>query len=137
MLFHRSPMSTSLEHSFIVFECNGIWRPVHWPPGWKTKLYDIYTCFMMFLVFSVTLSEFFEFVRSLDDVNTFADNSFVLLTMIGVCGKATNILKKRDEIIELTRDLQREPFRPKSENELAIQRKFDGMIRSVIKLSKR
>lgn len=87
---------------------------------------------MMFLVFSVTLSEFLEFVHSLDDVNALADNSFMLLAMIGACGKATNILKKRGEIIELTNALQRDPFTPKSEDELAIQRKFDEMVRFVM-----
>lgn len=109
-----------------------MWRPVNWPPGWRTRFYDTYTFFVMFLVFSVTPSEFMEFVRSLNDVNAIADNSFMLLTMIGVCGKATNILMKRDGIIELTNALQRDPFTPRSEDELAIQRKFDEMVRFVM-----
>ena len=118
-----------LHHNFLLFQWVGLWRPVHWLSGWKSTLYDSYTVFILFLVSSITLSEFIELVRSTDDVEAFTNNAFILMTMVGVCGKATNILKKRKELIRLTNVLLNDPCRPRTVEELAIQKKYDEINR--------
>lgn len=122
----------ALPYNFMIFQLIGLWRPVHWTPGWKTNLYNSYTLFVVLFVSSITLFEFVDLVGSIDDLETFATNSFILLTMVGVCGKAATFLKKRRELIELTNVLKNYPCLPQNSEELAIQRETDRFTRSDI-----
>lgn len=126
----RSTMHGALKNNFAVFQCVGLWRPIHWLPGWKTKLYDLYTIFMIFLISTVTISEFIDLLGTIDDVDAFADNSFILMTMVSICGKGANILKKRGELIGLVNVLDNYPCQPYTTEETTIQRKFDQLTRS-------
>nr|UEN71220.1 olfactory receptor 37 [Gregopimpla kuwanae] len=119
----------TLEYSFTALQWCGLWRPAHWPPGWKSKLYDIYTWFALFILVSFTLAQFVEVVHSINDVGELANNSFLMLTLCADCGKAVNVLMKRSEIIELTESLQHDPCLPKNKKELAVQHQFDNMAR--------
>lgn len=109
----------------MVFECIGVWRPVHWCPGWKTIVYDIYTILMILMIYTFTISECVDLIGSFSNVEEFANASFMLLSMIGVCGKAANLLKKRSVIIELMNVLQNDVCRPRSAEEIRIQNKYD------------
>nr|UEN71225.1 olfactory receptor 42 [Gregopimpla kuwanae] len=119
----------ALRYNFIVFECVGLWRPVRWSPGWKTKLYDAYTWFMVFFMSSMTVSEFIDLMGSINNVEAFANNSFILLTMVSICGKALNILVKRNEVIKLENILQNDLCHPRTNEESVIQDKFDQLTR--------
>lgn len=124
----------TLRHTFVILQFIGMWRPMHWLPGWKTRLYHCYTWSMVILVVTVTVTELVELVNSFGDLVTFVNNSFLLLTLIVDCSKGADILKKRGKIIELTTLLQQGSFQPRSEEEFAIQRRFDRLVRSVCDL---
>ena len=55
----------------------------------------------------------------------------MLLSMIDMCGKATNILIRRSEIIDFTRVLNNDICQPEGIIETNIQQKYNETIRSV------
>lgn len=120
-----------MKYTYMVLLVIGLWRPIHWRPGWKTNLYNSYGWFLLFVMMIGITSQFIAWMMSIDDIEEFASNSFTLLTMMLDYGKGLNILIKRAEIIELTDGLKRYPCAPKSEKEFAIQREFDRSVRSV------
>lgn len=115
----------SLSYSFVIFKCCGLWRSTKRSEGWETIIYNSYTCFAIFLIYTFTISEFVDLLGSFDNVEEFANGSFMLLSMIGVCGKAANLLKERCTVIELTNVLENQICRPRSAEEIQIQKKCD------------
>lgn len=120
-----------MKHMLRMFQYIGLWRPVHWRSGWKTKFYNFYTVLMMITFAVVIVSQCAVLTTSINNLEEFASNTFLLLTEILDYGKAVNVLVKRGEIIGLTRILQQDPCLPKCEAELAIQHKYDRMVRFV------
>ena len=74
-------------------------------------------------------SEFFELLSSTDDVKAFITNAHISMTMGSVCGKATNILRNRKGLIELTNVLLKGPCRPRTIEKSANQKKYDEINR--------
>nr|UEN71236.1 olfactory receptor 53 [Gregopimpla kuwanae] len=118
-----------LQHTFIVLKWVGLWRPGHWSQGKEAKLYNAYTWLVIFFLIIVILSQFIGLVKSVNDLDAFANNIFLLLTLVADCGKAINILIKRENIIGLINCLEQDPCQPRTEEELVIQRKFDRIVR--------
>ena len=118
-----------LSENFLILQFCGVWRPVLWSSGWKMILYDSYTVVMMFLIYTFTISEFIGLFSSLGNVEEFANGSFMLLTMISVCGKTANMLIKRDKIIEQTNVLNDGLCIPRGPEEVQIRRRCDKDVR--------
>ena len=116
----------TVRHRFFILQICGLSWPVHRKDNsWKTILYKCYTIFLAFLIFTVTLFELKIYLLStINDIEAFANNSFMLLSMIDICGKATNILMRRSEIIDITRVLNRDICRQEGIIETNIQQKY-------------
>ena len=71
------------------------------------------------------ITEVVELFSSLDNVEEFTNGSFMLLTVICVCGKTVNVLMKRGEIIELTKSLADDLCIPRAPEEVQIQSQCD------------
>lgn len=82
---------------------------------------------MVTLVQTSTASELLGLIGS-DGVDEFINNSIILLSMVAACGKATIILKERQQIIQLIETLKHFPCQPQDLNENAIQTKFQRII---------
>lgn len=117
-----------LQTSFVFLQVSGFWRPVSWS-GWKMWLYNIYTIFAILTLYSVTLSQLVELLRSIDNVQEFIKSSLILLTTTNACAKVANILQKRDDIIKLISTLRADPCYARDNNEKIIQEKFNVLIR--------
>lgn len=121
-----------LRWNFVLLQLCGLWRPVVWPSGWKTNLYYSYTTLVTLLIYTFTLLQFVELFGSLTTAEQFAKGSFMLLTMIGECGKVANLLRKRRVIIELTNVLENDICRPRNMEEMQIQREYDRSARYIL-----
>ncbi|XP_011067876.1 PREDICTED: odorant receptor Or2-like [Acromyrmex echinatior] len=65
-----------------------------------------------------------------NNVDDFATNTLLFLSIVAVCCKSTVIVVRRNAIINLVQALLKAPYKPRDENEIAIQTKFDRFIRS-------
>ncbi|RLZ02264.1 Odorant receptor 41 [Cephus cinctus] len=83
---------------FTIFQFCGFWRPINYT-SWSKFLYNCYTVFVTFCIYSFTLSQAINSITVLDDVNNLTNNTFMLVTMISVCCKIANILVKREAVI--------------------------------------
>ncbi|XP_032667636.1 uncharacterized protein LOC116842474 [Odontomachus brunneus] len=79
---------------------------------------------------TLSLQSYSNVVLIVDNMDDFATNSLMFMTIVGVCCKATVAVLRRDAIIDLIGILVKEPCKPRDETETAIQEKFDEFIRS-------
>nr|UEN71234.1 olfactory receptor 51 [Gregopimpla kuwanae] len=115
-----------LSWNFTILEFCGLWRTRDFSSDWKKHVYNAYTCFSIFLMYTFTLSELIEFVLSIDNVDEVVNNSLMLLSMLGICYKSANLVYKRDQILEVTDLLVNDVCRPQSLEEISIQKRFDA-----------
>lgn len=118
-----------LQYTFLLLKYCGLWQPINWHPGWKTSLYTVYTYSIIFIIYTNTLTELIDLVTSTSDIEEVASNSFMLLSMIGVCGKAVTVVIRRRLIVDLKTLLERDPCRPRNNAEVQIQNKFDHLVK--------
>ncbi|XP_043285399.1 odorant receptor 2a-like [Venturia canescens] len=114
-----------LIHPLRILQCLGLWRPEHWKSSWKAKLYNLYTCFVVFFITSITVSELIALFLSTDDIEVFANTSFIALTMIGICGKTFNVIIKRKELLGVIETLREAPCHPRTDEEFSIHEYFN------------
>lgn len=77
------------------------------------------------------LTQLLDVILVIDNMDDFATNSFMLLSIISVLFKATAVITRRDELVNLIETLQKKPCKAYNEEESNIQMKFDSMIRLV------
>ncbi|EZA59464.1 ObirOr5-E26 [Ooceraea biroi] len=119
-----------LSLNFLMQTIAGIWRPTEWRSSGAKLLYNVFTIFILFLIYFLMLSQFMDSVLVVDNIDDFATNSLMFVSMIAVCCKATVIVVRRNAIINLVEVLLKEPYKPRDADEVAIQTKFDEFIRS-------
>lgn len=71
-------------------------------------------------MYSFTLSQLLMLYSCIGNAKEFTDGSFMLLTMMGICGKIVNIIVKRKVIRDILRSLLIKPFKPENNEEQAI-----------------
>lgn len=84
---------------------------------------------MIFILYSVTLTQIIELLKFIENVNQFIFHSSILLTMINACAKVTNICRKRSDIIKLNDILMTVPCCPRNYEDKKIQRLFNKIIK--------
>nr|QNL14992.1 olfactory receptor 48 [Aulacocentrum confusum] len=119
----------SLSYSFIILQLLGLWQP-DWSPGWKTKVYGVYSFFMIIFIFTNILSELIELFRSFTSHESFIKNSIKLLAMLGAFSKLVNIALNGYEIKQLIKIIQSRPCRAENTNEQLIQANFNRIIKN-------
>lgn len=108
-----------------------MWRPIEWSSNCSKMLYWILTCFTMYLLIILLLTQLLDAILVIENVDDFATNSLLLLSTISVLFKAIAVITRRDEIVNLIETLQKKPCKVYNEEESDIQIKFDCSIRSV------
>ncbi|EFN79924.1 Odorant receptor 46a, isoform A [Harpegnathos saltator] len=116
--------------NFLMYSLSGVWRPISWSSNCAKLLYSAFTVFAVVPLYFFLLTQFMDIILVVDNIDDFTNNSLVLVGMISVCCKATVIVLRRKEIIGLVEMLLTEPCKPRDEDELAIQARFDKFIRS-------
>ena len=118
-----------LSENFLILQFCGIWRPILWYSGWKKILYNSYTVLILFLIFLIMITELVNLFSSFDTIEEFVNGSFMLFTVICVCGKTGNMLMRRSEIIELTKSLNEDQCIPRGPEEVQIRTRCDNEAR--------
>ncbi|XP_014485792.1 PREDICTED: odorant receptor Or1-like [Dinoponera quadriceps] len=109
---------------------SGIWRPVEWSSSCAKMLYNAFTVYTIVSLYFLMLTQFMDILLIVDNVDDFTNNSLIFVSIITVCCKSTIIVLRRNAIIDLVEMLLRDPYKPRNEDELAIQATFDKFIRS-------
>ena len=116
---------------FKLLAYSGVWRPVSWSSRCKTVTYNLYSSFMMCIGISFTISHMIS-ALTVNNVDDFVENTYILTTAFFGCCKLTNILIYRRRIIGLINVLLEEPCATSNAEEVEIQMKYDKRIRSVL-----
>ncbi|GAB1867166.1 Odorant receptor [Camponotus japonicus] len=119
-----------LSFNFFLYTISGMWRPIEWSSKCSKMLYWILTCFTMYLLIILMLTQLLDIILVIDNIDDFATNSLLLLSSVSVLFKATAVITRRDEIVNLIETLQKKPCKVYNEEENDIQMKFDCLIRS-------
>jgi len=119
----------TLSLNFLIYTFGGVWRPIEWCSNQAKMLYSTYTVFVLSLLYFYVLTHFMDIVLIVDNVDDFASNSLMFLTIVAVCCKATLVVVRRNAIINLVQILLKHPYKFQDADEMAIQRKFDEFIR--------
>ncbi|THK32911.1 odorant receptor 89 [Diachasma alloeum] len=119
-----------LKESFLLLHYFGIWPSVDWQPRtWKTIVYSLYTCYVIFSIYWFTISGSVYLLVISDDVEDFSDTSFMLLSMLAICAKVIIAISKRSEIISVLTALENHPHKPVNLETQLSQDKTDERIR--------
>ncbi|XP_018372533.1 PREDICTED: uncharacterized protein LOC108767274 [Trachymyrmex cornetzi] len=119
-----------LSLNFFIYTVSGIWRPVEWSSNGAKLLYNVFTFMVIFSEYFLVLTQFMDIVLIVDNIDDFATNTLMFLSIVAVCCKATVVVVRRNAIINLVEILLKAPYKPRDEDEVAIQTKFDKFIRS-------
>ncbi|EFN79920.1 Odorant receptor 46a, isoform A [Harpegnathos saltator] len=119
-----------LSLNFLIYSLSGVWRPISWSSSCAKLLYSAFTVFTVVPLYFLVLTQLMDIVLIVDNIDDFTNNSLMLVSIISVCCKATVVVLRRGAITGLVEMLLTEPCRPRDEDELAIQARFDEFIRS-------
>ncbi|XP_032667812.1 odorant receptor 46a-like [Odontomachus brunneus] len=109
---------------------SGIWRPIKWSSSCAKLLYNAFSFCTIVQIYFLVLTQLMDLVLNVNNMDDFVNNSLVFVSVIVVSCKATTVMLRRSAIINLADMLLSDPCKPRDEDELAIQAKFDRFIRS-------
>lgn len=114
-----------------MYTVGGVWRPEEWSSNIAKLLYNVFTFIILALLYFLMITQFMDIILVVDNIDDFATNVLMFLTIVAVTCKATIVVLRRDAIINLVQVLLTAPCKPRDEDEMAIQKKFDKFIRWV------
>nr|AQN78458.1 olfactory receptor 56 [Meteorus pulchricornis] len=118
------PSSTVLEYC-------GIYPSPAYYSGWKKILYDFYTLSIVILISTFCLSGSIQLFLFTNSVTEFAANCYMLVTFIAALIKIFIVISKRECLPETFGFTLPISFRPKNQEEIQIQSKWDPQSRFV------
>ncbi|CAL1679068.1 unnamed protein product [Lasius platythorax] len=118
-----------LSLNFLIYTIAGVWRPIEWSSNVAKLLYNAFTFIVLILEYFLMLTQFMDIVLVVDNIDDFATNTLMFLTVVAVTCKATIIVVRRNSIISLVQLLLKAPYKPRDEDEMAIQTKCDKFIK--------
>ncbi|XP_071639477.1 odorant receptor 46a-like isoform X1 [Temnothorax longispinosus] len=119
-----------LSLNFLIHTFCGIWRPIEWSSNGAKLLYSIFTCGVLSSEYFMVLTQFMDIVLVVDNIDDFAANTLLFLSNVNASLKATFVVIRRNAIINVVGSLLKAPHKPRNEDEVAIQMKFDRFIRT-------
>ncbi|XP_076241167.1 uncharacterized protein LOC143183504 [Calliopsis andreniformis] len=120
-----------LSLSFALLTYSGYWRPIEWPVhSLRYWLYNIYSAFMILLLYSFAFCGLIDSLTS-KDLETTTDKFSLFISVLGVCFKVANLFLQRDQIINVINSLLTENCKPRNNQEAAIQKRFDNYARKL------
>lgn len=111
--------------SFFMLQYVGLWQPDYWPASWKTRLYLLCTIFAFVLFYVDVGSQIIDLVLTAESVTEYINRSFILLTLICICGKMASIVKNRKRIIDIVKTLTSGSFCTRNPKEEKIRQQFE------------
>ncbi|XP_015432300.1 PREDICTED: odorant receptor 94a-like [Dufourea novaeangliae] len=120
-----------LSYLFTISTFCGIWRPLSWSSRFKKVLYNMYSVFVVCMNVTFTISQIIS-VLTVDNLDDFAENTYMLVPAIVCCCKLINLLVYRGGIIELVKIFLEEPCATLNDKEELIQMRYDKQIRTNI-----
>lgn len=120
-----------LSLNFLIYTFCGMWRPIEWSSNGANFLYNVFTCIVLIWEYFLLLTQFLDILFVIDNVDDFVANSIYLISVVVVTCKSTLVVIRRNAIISLVQVLLKAPCKPRDEDEVAIQTKFDTFIRLV------
>lgn len=118
--------------NFLIYTYAGIWRPIEWSSNGAKLLYSIFTSIIVCSQYFLMLTQFMDIILIVDNIDDFATNTLMFLSIVAVCCKMTVVVVRRNAIINLVQLLLKAPHKPRDEDEAVIQTKFDVFIRWII-----
>ncbi|XP_063989745.1 uncharacterized protein LOC135168984 [Diachasmimorpha longicaudata] len=115
--------------SIFCFQCTGLWFPQATTSPWLINLYKIYNALIVTAMFTFALTQFFAVLTCFHDPKELTNASFMLLTILASTGKVLNMTVHREKISRMVTLFNREPFKPRDDNELAIKSRFHRSVR--------
>jgi len=117
-----------LEFTLKILMVVGCWPPNSWTSLCKRTVYNAYTFFITFLLFTFMFSQLMDIILNVDNTDDFTDTFYVMLAMIISLSKMTGLLMNRKNIGTLTNILIQKPFIPLEADEIEIRHKFEKTI---------
>ncbi|XP_012059527.1 PREDICTED: putative odorant receptor 71a [Atta cephalotes] len=121
-----------LSLNFLIYNLCGMWRPNEWSSNGAKLLYNVFTFMVIFSEYFLVVTQFMDIILIVDNIDDFATNTLMFLTIVAVCCKATIVVIRRNAINNLMQLLMETPCKPRDEDEIAIKTKFDTFIRSCL-----
>jgi len=112
-----------------MYTIGGVWMPIEWSSNIAKLLYNVFTTIVLILIYFLMITQFMDIILVVDNIDDFATNTLMFLTVVVVTCKATVVVVRRDAIINLVQVLLTTPCKPRDEDEMTIQTKFDKFIR--------
>ncbi|XP_018355221.1 PREDICTED: uncharacterized protein LOC108756126 [Trachymyrmex septentrionalis] len=116
--------------NFLMYTIGGVWMPIEWSSNIAKLLYNVFTTVILILLYFLMITQFMDIVFVVDNIDDFATNTLMFLTIVAVTCKATIVVVRRKAIINLVQVLLTAPCKPRNEDEMTIQTKFDKFIKS-------
>ncbi|XP_011067880.1 PREDICTED: odorant receptor Or2-like [Acromyrmex echinatior] len=104
--------------------------PIEWSSNIAKLLYNVFTTVVLVLLYFLMITQFMDIILVVDNIDDFATNTLMFLTIVAVTCKATIVVVRRKAIINLVQILLTAPCKPRNEDEMTIQTKFDKFIKS-------
>ncbi|KYM75445.1 Odorant receptor 46a, isoform B [Atta colombica] len=116
--------------NFLMYTIGGVWMPIEWSSNIAKLLYNVFTTVVLVLLYFLMITQFMDIILVVDNIDDFATNTLMFLTIVAVTCKATIVVVRRKAIINLVQVLLTAPYKPRNEDEMTIQTKFDKFIKS-------
>ncbi|XP_039309008.1 odorant receptor 46a-like isoform X2 [Solenopsis invicta] len=117
-----------LQLTFKILTIVGCWRPQSCSSFYLSIIYDIYTVFMIILLYTFLVSQFLDIIWNVDNAEDFTENFYATLASVVSCSKMFSLLVNRKNINMLTNVLVERPYKPSEMDEMRIRYKFDRHI---------
>nr|QNL14982.1 olfactory receptor 38 [Aulacocentrum confusum] len=122
-------MTKFLSGIFLLLSHVGLWQPCHWAASWKAFIYKIFTVWNFIFFFIDMGSQIFDYFQLCENLSDYADNSFILLTMVGISIKMIYMIYNRRNIIELLKIIQSGSFIPRNQEEDKLRHEFENRMK--------
>lgn len=117
-----------LLESFLLLSCLGLWRPTNWS-GWKSNIYKLYSILIILLCYGFLFSFILDLLIVSKTMDEIIENILVLFPMIVTCTKIIGIIGWRKEILQIINCFQTAGLKPRTVDEVNIQKQYDRTIR--------
>lgn len=103
--------------AFSILTYLGFWKPHHWENTRKGQLYDLVRISLIPLPYYLAFGQIFHVLLETRTLNEMTETFFLMLSVVNVCCKVTNILLRRRQVVELMAMLDEDFALPKNNEE--------------------
>lgn len=124
----RRDKTDLLKHTFTLMTIAGCWRPLSWISSYKCKLYNIYTLFVVLLLYTFAISQFMAIILNTSNPEEFTSILYIMMAACIASFKISTMWMYHKDLVKIINILTDKPFRPMTNGEMKIRQNFDKMI---------